>query len=70
MSGDKKVSVGPSLGVVIFIVFLVLKLAGIGEVSNWSWWWIVCPLFIPIIASLTVLGLVIIFAFIVSFFKK
>jgi hypothetical protein len=31
----------------IFLVFLVLKLAGIGEVAHWSWWWVTCPLWLP-----------------------
>lgn len=30
----------------LFIVFLVLKLAGIGAVATWSWWWVTCPLWI------------------------
>lgn len=35
---------GISLNVVIFIVFLVLKLANIGVVATWSWWWVTIPL--------------------------
>lgn len=31
----------------LFIVFLVLKLAGIGEVATWSWWWVTAPLWLP-----------------------
>ena len=29
---------------ILFIVFLVLKLAGIGSVATWSWWWVTSPL--------------------------
>lgn len=29
---------------VLFIVFLVLKLCKIGDVANWSWWWVTAPL--------------------------
>lgn len=29
------------------IVFIALKLAGIGAVANWSWWWVLSPLWIP-----------------------
>jgi hypothetical protein len=32
---------------VIFIVFLVLKLAEIGVVATWSWYWVTSPLWIP-----------------------
>jgi hypothetical protein len=28
----------------VFIVFLVLKLAEIGPVAEWSWWWVTAPL--------------------------
>ena len=30
----------------LFILFLGLKLAGIGEVATWSWWWVTSPLWI------------------------
>ena len=36
---------GISLGTVLFIVFLILKLT---EVIDWSWWWVTAPLWIPI----------------------
>lgn len=29
------------------IVFITLKLAGIGSVANWSWWWVLSPLWLP-----------------------
>ena len=35
-----------SLPVLIFLVFLVLKLAGIGQVATWSWLWVTSPLWI------------------------
>lgn len=33
-----------TLGTVIFVVLLILKLAGIGVVATWSWWWVTLPL--------------------------
>lgn len=30
----------------VFIAFLTLKLAGIGIVSTWSWWWVTAPLWL------------------------
>ena len=32
---------GISLTIVLFIVFLVLKLT---NTIDWSWWWVTCPL--------------------------
>lgn len=51
---------GIGLGGMIFIVFLVLKLGGIGQVANWSWWWVCSPLWIPfvIVGLAFVLGLI------------
>jgi hypothetical protein len=38
---------GITLWGLVFIVFLVLKLAEVGAVANWSWWWVTAPLWIP-----------------------
>lgn len=45
---------GISLGTILFVVFLVLKLT---ETIDWSWWWVTAPLWIPV-------GLVLVIAFI------
>lgn len=39
---------GMGLGTILFIIFLVLKLAEIGTVATWSWWWVTAPLWIPL----------------------
>lgn len=39
---------GVGLSGLVFLVFLALKLAGIGVVATWSWWWITSPLWIPV----------------------
>ena len=61
MADNKTTSSGIGLGGVIFIVFLILKLAGIGQVANWSWWWVTSPLWIPaaIVVGLGLLVLII-----------
>lgn len=38
----------PALPVLLFLVFLVLKLTG--EI-DWSWWWITAPLWIAAIIA-------------------
>lgn len=45
---------GISLGTILFVVFLVLKLT---HIIDWSWWWVTAPLWIPIgfVIALTVL---------------
>lgn len=48
---------GLSLLSVVFIVFLVLKLAEIGVVATWSWWWVTAPLWGPFfVAGCLVIG--------------
>jgi hypothetical protein len=34
---------GIGLPMILFLIFLVLKLCGI---ITWSWWWVTCPLWI------------------------
>ena len=45
MNNNNKVVVYSPSCMILFIVFLVLKLT---NVINWSWWWVTAPLWIPI----------------------
>jgi len=49
---------GLSLSVVLFIVFLILKLT---DNIDWSWWWVTSPLWIPvaIVVLLTIISTII-----------
>lgn len=47
-----------SLGTVLFIVFLILKLCG---TITWSWWWVTAPLWIPAGITLILIALVAMF---------
>lgn len=49
---------GVSLTMILFIVFLILKLT---NNIDWSWWWVTCPLWIGlaiVIAVLLIIGLI------------
>ena len=63
---EKDSNSGIGLGGMIFIVFLVLKLGGIGQVANWSWWWVCSPLWIP----LMIIGLVFVLALIWGYITR
>ncbi len=52
-SQNSSANSGFPLSMVLFIVFLVLKLTG---TIDWSWWWVTSPLWIPL--ALVVLVLV------------
>jgi len=38
-----KISFNPSLPILLFLIFLVLKLT---QKIDWSWWWVISPLWI------------------------
>ncbi|KWX82280.1 hypothetical protein AXF24_12505 [Streptococcus pneumoniae] len=40
--------------VLTFIVFLVMKLAKIGAVASWSWWWVTAPLWAPMCLAMVI----------------
>lgn len=46
-----------------------MKLGKIGEVANWSWWWVTSPLWIPILLVLSIMGVILIIAAIASLLK-
>lgn len=52
MSSNKKTSSGLGICGVLTIVFVVLKLVG---VINWSWLWVLCPLWIDILFAIIIL---------------
>ena len=44
-----------SLSTGVFLVFLFLKLAEIGQVTTWSWWWVTSPLWLPLLALIAII---------------
>ena len=54
MSNNNKSS-GSGIGATsaLTMIFIVLKLVG---VINWSWWWVLSPLWIGIILALVIIG--------------
>jgi len=49
MKEDNEKSSGLGFGTVLFLIFLTSKLANVGMVATWSWWWVFSPLWIPIL---------------------
>lgn len=69
MSESKTTSKSIGLGGIVFIIFLIMKLAEIGQVANWSWWWVTSPLWIPIALVLGLSLIIFIVSTIIAFFK-
>lgn len=58
MEKNNKGSQSLGIGTILFLIFLTLKLAGIGVVAAWSWWWVTAPLWIPLGAILVISAIV------------
>jgi hypothetical protein len=65
---DKKVSVqvGPNFLGLLTIVFITLKLTGY---INWSWWWVLAPLWGSVALALVIMVIVLVVAFLMGKFK-
>lgn len=50
--GGKETNGGISLNMVLFLIFLVLKLTGH---IDWSWWWVTSPLWIGLVLFIVIL---------------
>jgi hypothetical protein len=66
---QKTTSNGIGISTVLFLIFLTLKLAEIGQVATWSWWWVTSPLWIPIVFVVAILVLVVLGMAIAALFK-
>lgn len=51
-------STGFPILTILFLIFLTLKLAGIGVVATWSWWTVTSPLWIGAILIITLIAFV------------
>lgn len=43
---------GSSLLTAVTIVFVILKLTGTTAVATWSWWWVLAPLWMPVVLAI------------------
>ena len=60
------VSIGGGFTGLLTILFIGLKLTGY---INWSWWWVLSPLWIGLALALIVVALVLVFAIIADCLK-
>ena len=66
MANENK-SNGIGLGVILFLIFMTLKLTGN---IDWSWWWVTSPLWIPFAVAAVVLGIAGVIVIIIEYFSK
>jgi hypothetical protein len=53
---NKETNDGIGLGMILFLIFMTLKLTG--NIA-WSWWWITSPLWIPALIVMAFIALVV-----------
>lgn len=53
---SSKTSSWPILGI-LGLIFVTLKLAEIGVVATWSWWWVLSPFWIPLAIALGIFAI-------------
>ena len=52
---SSKSSSGVGSTMVLFLIFLTLKLTGL---IDWSWWWVTSPLWLPVLLALAILAII------------
>lgn len=63
MSSNNKQNGGIGFAGLLAITFIVLKLTG---VIAWSWWWVLAPMWAPIVIALAIVIIAYIFGFIIK----
>ena len=61
------ISSGITFPMLLFLVFLVLKLT---NVITWSWWWITAPLWVPSAIVISIFLIIAIIFLLIFFFGK
>lgn len=69
MTESNKSTTRISIGTLLFLIFLTLKLAGIGQIANWSWWWVTSPLWIPLAVGIAIIVIAVIIGVIIKSLK-
>jgi hypothetical protein len=54
MSNNSNTSSGIGLGMILFLIFMTLKLTGY---ITWSWWYVTLPLWGPLLLGIAILGI-------------
>ena len=66
MNNEKTTSGGFGFGSVLLLTFIILKLVG---VINWSWWWVLSPIWIPVVLLMVASILLFVVYRIVKYFR-
>ena len=67
MNNEKTTSGGIGFGSALLLTFIILKLVG---VINWSWWWVLSPIWIPVVLLMAASILLFVVYRIVKYFRR
>ena len=66
MNNEKTTSGGIGFGSALLLTFIILKLVG---VIDWSWWWVLSPIWIPVVLLMVASILLFVVYRIVKYFR-
>ena len=66
MNNEKTTSSGIGFGSALLLTFIILKLVG---VIDWSWWWVLSPIWIPVVLLMAASILLFVVYRIVKYFR-
>ena len=66
MNNEKTTSGGIGFGSALLLTFIILKLIG---VIDWSWWWVLSPIWIPVVLLMVASILLFVVYRIVKYFR-
>jgi len=69
MLESKKTKQGSHVLTILFLIFLTLKLANVGRVATWSWWWVTAPLWLPVTIVIAISALILIVQLLIDSIK-
>jgi hypothetical protein len=55
MSNKQNTSGGIGIGMILFLIFMTLKLT---NNIDWSWWWVTAPLWAPLLLALVIFAII------------
>lgn len=69
MSSDRKTIVKFDFGFMwtLGTIFVVLKLAAVSPFTTWSWWWVLAPFWIGLVAPFVLVALFLVVGAVVAF---
>ncbi len=69
MSNKTAAASFPIFGI-LGLIFITLKLAGIGAVASWSWWWVLSPFWGCLVLTVLIFLVIVIGAVVVHTLKR